>query len=129
MLKGGPSTFISRLSSVFGFLAYLRGVWLALEASDFRETAAAPGLHTPCVLAYAKGIHVSEAHPRGTDHLELPFLRRPCHAFSISYDLHCDFCFSILVPENAKFYILISTMSVCVAYLAPQTGDLPEDRV
>lgn len=101
---------------------YLRGVWLALGASDF---------HTPCVLAYAKGTHVSEAHPRGADHLELPFLRRPCHAFSISYDLHRDFCFSMFVPENAKFHILVSTLPVFsrAAYLAPQTGDLPEDRV
>jgi hypothetical protein len=92
---------------------YLRGVWLALGASDFRETAAAPGLHTLYVLAYAKGIHVSEAHPRGTDHLELPFLRRLCHAFSISYDLHRDFCFSKFVPENTKFHILVSIVSVC----------------
>lgn len=54
---------------------YLRRVWLALGTSDFRETAAAPGLHTPCVLAYAKGTYVSEAHLRRTGYLELPFLK------------------------------------------------------
>jgi hypothetical protein len=91
---------------------YLRGVWLALEALDFRETAAAPGLHTLCVLAYGRGTHINEAHSRGTGHLDLPFLRRPCHAFSISYDLRRDFRFSMFVPENAKYHILVSTMLV-----------------
>jgi hypothetical protein len=70
--------------------------------------------------------------PMGTDHLDVPFMRSPCHVFGISCNLHCDFCFSMFVPKNATYHILILTISVrksSCAYLVVRTRYLPDDEV